>query len=42
MEEVMDRKACTAPGLTRFGCAVANPPGTFGRTLEPTGWRPRI
>ncbi len=38
----MARKSYTIPTLTRFGCAVANTMGTFGRTLELTCWRLRI
>jgi hypothetical protein len=38
----MNRKPYTAPALTRFGCAAASTLGTFGRTLELSGWRLRI
>lgn len=38
----MEKKAYTAPTLTRFGCAVANTLGQFGRTAELINFRLRI
>jgi hypothetical protein len=35
----MDKKAYTAPTLTRFGSAVARTLGTFGKTAELLNFR---